>query len=146
MPEIITDDEIYRVNPIWLGPPKATMPFRARYVAWGVGVILSLVVFALVRIWFPLGFFTLAWSLVIAVALTRLICGKITHERGLGAVVQMFSREIFTPRQRQRYVGGAAAANRIRTSSDRPRPANSSTFHQLQQPPTLTAPREAPRA
>ena len=30
------DDEIYNVNAVWLGPPGKTLPFRARYVAYGV--------------------------------------------------------------------------------------------------------------
>ena len=31
------DDEIYNVNAVWLGPPGKTLPFRARYIAYGVG-------------------------------------------------------------------------------------------------------------
>ena len=38
-----TDDEVYRVDAVWLGPPKATFPWRARYVAWGVGIVVFLV-------------------------------------------------------------------------------------------------------
>lgn len=122
MPDIVTDDEIYRVNAIWMGPPKATMPFRARYVSWGVGIAVSLTVFALARMWFPFGFWSLAWSLVIGVALTRLIGSKITHERPLNAVIQQFVREINTPRERYHITGGAAATNSLRIDTDRPYP------------------------
>ena len=31
-----TDDEVYRVDAVWLGPPRATFPWRARYVSYGV--------------------------------------------------------------------------------------------------------------
>ena len=27
-----TDDEVYRIDSVWLGPPRATFPWRARYV------------------------------------------------------------------------------------------------------------------
>ena len=39
-----TDDEVYRVDSVWLGPPRATFPWRARYVAYGVGFVTSAVV------------------------------------------------------------------------------------------------------
>jgi len=42
MLRIRTDDEVYRVDAVWLGPPKATFPFRARYVAWGVDFLVLL--------------------------------------------------------------------------------------------------------
>lgn len=122
MPEINSDDDLYRVNGIWLGPPAATMPFRARYVAWGVGIALFLTTFALARIWFPFTFFSLAWSAVIAVTLTRLICSKITHERPLSAVLTMFGREITTPRQQHHATGGAAATTDLRVTAHRARP------------------------
>ncbi len=32
------DDEIYRVDAVWLGPPQQTLPWRARYSAYGVGL------------------------------------------------------------------------------------------------------------
>ena len=32
-----TDDEVYRVDSVWLGPPRATFPWRARYVSYGLG-------------------------------------------------------------------------------------------------------------
>lgn len=148
MPEVVTDDEIYRVNGIWMGPPKLTMPFRARYVTWGVGITLSLVVFALVRIWFPMGFWSLAWSLVIAVALTRYIGSKITHERPLSAVGMQFVREINTPRQKQLPTGGAAATTALRIRDDRPTPVEAPP-QESASPTTEVGPdehREAPRA
>jgi hypothetical protein len=46
---IRTDDEVYRVDAVWLGPPKATMPWRVRYVAWGVGTVVFLLVMTVER-------------------------------------------------------------------------------------------------
>jgi hypothetical protein len=118
-----TDDEVYRVDAVWLGPPKATFPWRARYVAWGVGILVFLVVFGVERfIGFDIGFFTVAWALVITVVITRLICSRISHERPLGAVLAMWARELTSPRERTTSQGGAASATRIRVRTQRPRP------------------------
>lgn len=118
-----TDDEVYRVDAVWLGPPKATFPFRARYVAWGVGILVFVLVLTGERVvGFGFGFFTVAWAVVATVVLTRLICSRISHERPLGAVFTMWARELNTPRETSTGTGGAASATRIRMRSTRPRP------------------------
>jgi hypothetical protein len=121
--QVRTDDEVYRVDAVWLGPPKATFPWRARYVAWGVGILVFFVVFTAQRaIGFGFGFFTIAWGLVITVALTRFICSRISHERPLTAVLTMWGRELTAPREVSGGKGGAASATRVRVRSNRPRP------------------------
>lgn len=118
-----TDDEVYRVDAVWLGPPKATFPWRARYVAWGVGILVFLVVFGVERfIGFDIGFFTVAWALIITVVITRSICSRINNERPLGAVFTMWVRELNSPRETGTGVGGATSATRIRIRPQRPRP------------------------
>jgi hypothetical protein len=121
--QVRTDDEVYRVDAVWLGPPKATFPWRARYVAWGVGIVVFIVALTVER-WagFGFGFFTVAWALVATVVLTRLICARISHERPLGAVFTMWVRELTTPRETSVSHGGAASATRIRIRGQRPRP------------------------
>ncbi|MEO6084507.1 MAG: hypothetical protein ABIQ18_15510 [Umezawaea sp.] len=117
-----TDDEVYRVDAVWLGPPKATFPWRARYVAWGVGIAVFLLVLTIERqIGFAFSFFTTAWALVITVALTRFICSRISHERPLSAAMTMWVRELLAPRERTAGAGGAASAARIRVNPQRPR-------------------------
>jgi hypothetical protein len=120
---IRTDDEVYRVDAVWLGPPKATFPWRARYVAWGVGVVVFLLSLTVER-WMGLGFgfFTTAWALVATVVLTRFICSRISHERPLGAVLTMWSRELTAPRETGAGEGGAVSATRVRVNGQRPRP------------------------
>jgi hypothetical protein len=120
---IRTDDEVYRVDAVWLGPPKATFPWRARYVAWGVGVLVFLLSLTVER-WMGLGFgfFTTAWALVATVVLTRFICSRISHERPLGAVLTMWSRELTAPRETSAGEGGAVSATRVRVNGQRPRP------------------------
>lgn len=118
-----TDDEVYRVDAVWLGPPKATFPWRARYVAWGVGILVFLLVFGVERfLGFDIGFFMFAWALIITVVITRLICSRINHERPLGAVFTMWVRELTSPRETGTGTGGATSATRIRVRPQRPRP------------------------
>lgn len=118
-----TDDEVYRVDAVWLGPPKATFPWRARYVAWGVGIVVFLVVLTVERrMGFAFGFFTTAWAFVITIIITRFITQRISHERPLSAVVTMWVRELTAPRERTASTGGAASAARIRVNPQRPRP------------------------
>ena len=67
------------------GPPNKTLPWRARYVAYGVG----LVVFVLLqmverRLGIGLGFFSLAYSILATVGLTRLVLSVVDHDRPLG--------------------------------------------------------------
>lgn len=119
---IRTDDEVYRVDAVWLGPPKATMPWRARYVAWGVGVIVFLLVLTVERRMGISLFWSIAWGLVATIVLTRLICSRISHERPLSAVTTMWVRELIAPREETTGAGGAVSATRVRVRSDRPRP------------------------
>ena len=63
-----TDDEVYRVDSVWLGPPRATFPWRARYVSYGLGLLVMIVVmFVQRRIGIGLDFFSVAWALIITV-------------------------------------------------------------------------------
>jgi hypothetical protein len=120
---IRTDDDVYRVDAVWLGPPRATFPWRARYVAWGVGTVLFLVVLGIERqLGIGFSFFSTGWGLLITIFLTRLIGSRIGHERPLTAVVLMWLRELTAPRKQTAVRGGAASAARIRVERDRPRP------------------------
>lgn len=120
---IRTDDDVYRVDAVWLGPPKATFPWRARYVAWGVGMVLFLVVLGVERqLGIGFGFFSTGWGLLITILLTRLIGSRISHERPLGAVAVMWVRELTAPRKVTAVRSGAASVARIRVERDRPRP------------------------
>jgi hypothetical protein len=120
---IRTDDEVYRVDAVWLGPPKATFPWRARYVAWGVGIAVFLVVLTVERqLGLGFGFFSTAWAFIATILITRLITRKISHERPLGAVFTMWLRELHTPREIPRGEGGAVTATKLRVRSARPLP------------------------
>ncbi|MFD2471288.1 hypothetical protein [Amycolatopsis silviterrae] len=120
---IRTDDEVYRVDAVWLGPPKATFPWRARYVAWLVGIPVFLVVLTVERwLGWSFGFFSTAWAFVATIVITRLITAKISHERPLGAVIAMMGQELRAPRERTSGTGGAVSASRVRVRAQRPLP------------------------
>lgn len=129
-----TDDELYRVNAVWLGPPGGwPFPWRARYVAWGIGIAVFLLVLTVMRkvLDLPMGFFTVAWCLVITVALTRWIGSKIAHERPLSGVAALWWAELRAPRQRGQRRTSTPDTGHVAMRADRPRrrtPAPSSTI------------------
>ncbi|MCX2731830.1 hypothetical protein OOZ19_16435 [Saccharopolyspora sp. NFXS83] len=143
---IRTDDEVYRVDAVWLGPPKATFPWRARYVAWGVGTIVFLAVLAIERrMNIGFGLFSTGWAVVITILVTRIVCSRITHERPLGAVMVMWLRELTAPRERSAGRGGAAGAARIKVRTQRPRPKQKQP-RQAKQPTRRSRGGQAPQA
>jgi hypothetical protein len=119
------------VDAVWLGPPRATFPWRARYVAWGVGTVVFLVVLTVFR---QLGislFWSIGWGIAVTVGLTMIICARISHERPLGAVLTMWARELTAPREVVTGQGGAVSAAAIRVRAQRPRraPRSGQTRH-----------------
>ncbi len=112
---VSTDDEVYRVDSVWLGPPRATFPWRARYVSYGVGLlVMILVMFVQRRIGIGLDFFSVAWALVLTVAVTRLLGQRIGYERPLGQVLTLFGHEVRGPRARTATAGGAVRSGHVR--------------------------------
>lgn len=125
-----TDDEVYRVDSVWLGPPRATFPWRARYVSYGVGLLVVVaVMFVQRRVGIGLDFFSVAWALVITVVVTRFLAQRIDYERPLGQVVALFRHEITGPRPRTAVAGGEVRSGHVRVgpvvrsrASSKPRP------------------------
>lgn len=120
-----TDDEVYRVDSVWLGPPRATFPWRARYVSYGLGLLVMIVVmFVQRRIGIGLDFFSVAWALLLTVVITRFIGKRIDSERPLGQVVALFRAEVAGPRVRTVHAGGPVRSTHVRVGpAVRPRPA-----------------------
>jgi len=109
------DDEIYNVNAVWLGPPNKTLPFRARYVAYAVGALVFVLLQVMERrLGIALGFFSLAYSLLVTVGLTRLILNVVDADRPLGSVLTGFAHEVGAPRQRTRPTVGVIRPARVR--------------------------------
>jgi hypothetical protein len=117
-----TDDEVYRVDSVWLGPPRATFPWRARYVSYGVGLlVMILVMFVQRRIGIGLDFFSVAWALVLTVAVTRFLGQRIDYERPLGQVLALFGHEVSGPRARTATSGGTVRSGHVRLGPAVPR-------------------------
>lgn len=115
-----TDDEVYRVDAVWLGPPRATFPWRARYVSYGVGLlVMMLIMMVQRRLGIGLDFFSVAWALVGTVAITRVLGKKIDYERPLGQVLAHFWSEVTGPRAGRRAAGGAVRAGHVRVRGSR---------------------------
>ncbi|MCE0765399.1 hypothetical protein LWC35_21200 [Pseudonocardia kujensis] len=135
-----TDDEVYRVDSVWLGPPRATFPWRARYVSYGVGLLVMIVImFVQRRIGIGLDFFSVAWALVLTVVATRFLGKKIDYERPLSQVAELFRHEVTGPRQRRRGAGGPVRFAHVRTHRALPRAGRSGR-------PSVPEPRPAVRA
>lgn len=106
------DDDIYRVDGVWLGPPQRTLPWRARYVAYGVGLGVFLLLQVVERrVGIGISFWTLSYSLLITIALTRLALSVVDHDRTVWSVVTAFVHEVGAPR----------AGGTVRTAVFRPR-------------------------
>ena len=115
------DDEIYNVNAVWLGPPNKTLPFRARYVAYAVGTLVFFLLQVLERrLGIGLGFFSLAYSLLATVGLTRLILSVVDADRPLGSVLTGFAHEVGAPRERTKPTVGVIRPARVRAVPTRP--------------------------
>jgi hypothetical protein len=95
---ISPDDDVYRVDAVWLGPQGFTLPWSARYSAYGIWVVLFisvLVVEALLptRVSIPP-----VWELVLTILATYALTGVIDHDRPLTSVWELLRTELRAPR------------------------------------------------
>ena len=92
------DDEVYRVDAVWLGPQGLTLPWSARYSAYGIWVILFvsvLVAEALLPVSVSM---PPVWELVLTILATYALTGVIDHDRPLITVWELLRCEIRAPR------------------------------------------------
>ena len=114
-----TDDEIYRIDAVWLGPPRATFPWRATYASYALGFLVCLVVlFVQRRIGIPFGIFSTAWALVITVFLVRVISRKVNYEKGVVHLFEHFWHEVTGPRERTDRRRVALSDSRVRVRKE----------------------------
>ena len=104
------DDEVYRVDAVWLGPQGLTFPWTARYSAYGIWIVLFvgvLVVEAVLpmRVSMPP-----VWELVLTILTTYALTGVIDHDRPLISVWQLLRSEVRAPR-------GPAVGRPVRTTA-----------------------------
>jgi hypothetical protein len=119
---IRTDDDIYRVDAVWLGPPRATFPWRATYASYLVGFLIFLfVLFVQRRIGISFNILPTAWALVITVFLTRVISRKVNYEKGVIHLFQHFWYEVTGPRARYSRAGDGLRIGHVRVHRQLPR-------------------------
>jgi hypothetical protein len=117
-----TDDEIYRIDQVWLGPPRATFPWRATYASYLLGFLIFLaVLFVQRRIGIAFDILPTAWALVITVFLTRLVSRKVNYEKGVVHLFQHFWHEVTGPRASTGGRGGAVRNQHVRVRRRAPR-------------------------
>ena len=92
------DDFWYQVKSKWLGSPPITLPFFARYVAWGLMV--ATFVGVLVVNWFlgliPSHPFIAVWTFPVPLLLAALILRFSDEERGVKNVIALGIRLLRT--------------------------------------------------
>ncbi len=92
------DDEVYRVDAVWLGPQGLTLPWTARYSAYGIWVVLFVGVL-LVEAVLPMNVsIPPVWELVLTILATYALTGVIDHDRPLITVWHLLRWEFTAPR------------------------------------------------
>ena len=100
--QLQTDDDVYRVDSVWLGPPKLTFPWRARYVSYALGLAVLIVVMVLQRrLGIGFGVLSTAWALVVTVTVVRLVGHRINDEQPLTHLIGSWWADVRTPRPRR---------------------------------------------
>jgi hypothetical protein len=117
---VAPDDDVYRVNAVWLGPRGLTFPWTARYLAyatWLVTFLVILLVEAIVPALHP--GVPPVWEICITTLFTYAVMSFVDHERPVRAVWRTFLADLAAPR-----AGGKSRANRLQVSvrvHERPR-------------------------
>ena len=96
------DDEIYRSNRSYLGPPGYTLPFRIPYRAMPVAAAVFIPGLILLRIAGVGGLMLYGTDAVISALLAALVTRFTGPERPVSALVTIFMHEISAPRPRRK--------------------------------------------
>lgn len=93
------DDDVYRVDAVWLGPRGFTLPWAARYSAYGIWLVLFVSIL-LVEAALPMRVSVPPiWEAVLSILATYALTGVIDHERPVGSVLQLLRAELRAPRR-----------------------------------------------
>ena len=108
------DDEVYRVDAVWLGPRGLTLPWSARYSAYGIWLVLFVAVLIVegvlpMRVSVPP-----VWELVLTILATYALTGVIDHDRPLISIWHLLRAEATTPRPSQPVRPARITASRVR--------------------------------
>ena len=108
------DDDVYRVDAVWLGPRGLTLPWSARYSAYGIWLVLFVGVLLVeavlpMRVTVPP-----VWELVLTILATYALTGVIDHDRPLVSVWHLLRAEATAPRPRQTVRPARISPSRVR--------------------------------
>ena len=108
------DDDVYRVDAVWLGPRGLTLPWSARYSAYGIWLVLFVGVLLVeavlpMRVTVPP-----VWELVLTILATYALTGVIDHDRPLVSVWHLLKAEATAPRPRQSVRPARTTPSRVR--------------------------------
>ena len=108
------DDEVYRVDAVWLGPTGMTLPWSARYSAYGIWLLLFVAVL-LVEAVLPMHVSVPpVWEFVLTVLATYAVTTFIDHDRPVRSVWQLVRVETTAPRARELPRPVRLTASRVR--------------------------------
>jgi hypothetical protein len=105
---VIPDDDVYRVNTVWLGPTGLTFPWTARYLAYATWLVVFLLVLFVEAVTPLTVNLPPVWEICITTLATYGLMGFIDHERPPSAVWKTFLADLRAPRPQPR-------VNRYRT-------------------------------
>lgn len=116
---VLPDDEVYRVNTVWLGPTGLTFPWTARYLAYAVWLVSFLVVLLVERIT-PLHIgVPPVWEICMTTLFTYGVMGFVDHERPVRAVWETFRADLTAPRRQNAVIRTRTPAT-VRVHERRP--------------------------
>ena len=97
---IETDDDLYRVDQHWLGPPGRAFPRPVRWQAVGIGAVL--LVLSLILVMGVLSVPWSGWSVTVVLGLTYLgtkrIVDGLGHERTIRSLARSAINDLTSPR------------------------------------------------
>jgi hypothetical protein len=114
---VVPDDEVYRVHAVWLGPRGFTLPWTARYSAYGIWLLLFVGVLAAEAVLPVPVSVPPVWEVVVTVLATYAVMGLVDHERPVGSVWQLVRSEVRAPRAPKGSPPVRVSAGRVRVRS-----------------------------
>lgn len=114
---VTSDDEIYRVDQVFLGPDRFRFPWRARYRAYVVFALVFMVSQVVERaVGIPIGIWPIAFALLISVGITRKVGQYFDYDRSLKSIWQETRLEVTGPRVQTTPTRVVLTAARLRKS------------------------------
>jgi hypothetical protein len=96
---VAPDDDVYRVNAVWLGPRGLTFPWTARYLAYATWLVTFLVILLFEAVVPALHTgVPPVWEISITTLFTYAVMSFVDHERPVRAVWRTFLADLRAPR------------------------------------------------